>query len=322
LTNYAQDILKVTDLNFEENALQLFDYQYEAVEVYRNYCKYLGVTQPKRLNEIPFLPIQFFKSQHILANGLSHEKVFMSSGTTEGRRSQHFIPDLQHYENSFLKTFTDQIGRPEDAVFIALLPNYVEQGNSSLVYMIEVLIKNSQHQLSGFYLNKLEEVQALMSKARSSGRKVVVFGVSFALLDLAEKHVDMSGAVIIETGGMKGRRKEIIREELHSILCSGLQVEKIYSEYGMTELLSQAYTNGGDFFTPPSWMKVLIRDINDPLFYKRAGRTGGVNVIDLANQHSCAFIATDDLGVKNGDRFKILGRFDQSDIRGCNLLVN
>ena len=313
---------QITKANFEQNALDLFNYQFREVEVYREYCTYLNVTSPKSINEIPFLPIQFFKSHKIIPSNRSFEKIFKSSGTTEGNRSQHFISDLNLYESSFSISFKEHIADPDDCIVIALLPNYLDQGDSSLVYMVDSLIQMSRHELSGFYLDNLYQIKEVIDKAKCTDRKIVLFGVSFALLDLAEQNMDLSKVIIIETGGMKGRRKEIIRSELHSILTNGLKVDKVYSEYGMTELLSQAYTDGTEYFNSPPWMKVMIRDINDPMSYRPDGKTGGVNVIDLANRFSCSFIATDDLGVIRNERFKILGRFDQSDIRGCNLLVN
>lgn len=322
MINNAHDIRQISTVNFQDKALELFEYQYSNVNVYRDYCDLLKISKPKNIYEIPFLPIQFFKSHKVLNQGKSVEKVFKSSGTTAGKRSQHFIHDIKDYEYSFLTTFNHLIIDPQEAIIVALLPNYIEQGDSSLVYMVDFLINESGHEESGFYLNKIDDVSRIIARARLTERKIVVIGVSFALLDLAEKGVDMSEAIVIETGGMKGRRKEIIRSELHTLLKSGLNVEEIYSEYGMTELLSQGYTDGSEYFRTPSWMDVLIRDINDPMNFVDEGRSGGVNVIDLANVHSCAFIATDDLGVKDGERFKILGRFDQSDIRGCNLLVN
>lgn len=318
----SKDIFNLTDDQFDSYALDVFKMQYEHVSTYRSYCDLLGVNNPSSIDEVPFLPIQFFKTHKILRNGLIPEKIFKSSGTTFGTRSQHHIPDLSLYEASFKTTFVDQIADPENSIILALLPNYVEQGDSSLVYMVERLIELSANKLSGFYLNDTEKFLSSVQEARSSEKQVILFGVSFALLDLAEKDIDLSGIKVIETGGMKGRRKELIRAELHDELRKGLNVDVIYSEYGMTELMSQAYTDGTEYFRPPPWMKVLIRDVNDPLTLRKNGKSGGVNIIDLANINSCSFIATDDLGVKYNDTFKILGRFDQSDIRGCNLLVN
>lgn len=313
-----------SESDFNRIALEVFHYQYKHVSVYRDFCNALGRETPTHYKEIPFLPISFFKTHSVLSDEFSAEQLlnFKSSGTTQSIRSNHFLalPDL--YVNSFMDTFTKQIVDPKDAIVMALLPNYIEQGESSLVYMVDHLVKVSNHALSGFYLSEMDSLIKAIHKAKQTNKKIILFGVSYALLDLAEKGIDLSNVVIIETGGMKGRRKEMIKEELHQILCEGLNVEHIYSEYGMTELLSQGYTDGTEYFTAPQWMKVIIRDVNDPLSLRPDGKTGGVNVIDLANLFSCSFIATDDLGVREGNRFKILGRFDQSDIRGCNLLVN
>ena len=313
-----------SETDFNRIALAVFHYQYKHVSVYRDFCNALGRKTPTHYKEIPFLPISFFKTHKVLSDEFSADQLlnFKSSGTTQSIRSNHFIalPDL--YVNSFMDTFTKQIVDPKDAIVMALLPNYIEQGESSLVYMVDYLVKASNHALSGFYLSELDSLIAAIQKAKQTNNKIILFGVSYALLDLAEKGIDLSNVIIIETGGMKGRRKEMIKEELHQILCDGLNVNHIYSEYGMTELLSQGYTDGTEYFTSPKWMKLMIRDVNDPLSYRPDGKTGGVNVIDLANLFSCSFIATDDLGVREENRFKILGRFDQSDIRGCNLLVN
>jgi len=225
------------------------------------------------------------------------------------------------YTRSFEPTYRNQIGNPEEQVIIALLPNYIEQGESSLIYMVHALIQQSNNSLSGFYLNDLDKLNVVYKTALQLGKKVIVFGVSYALLDLAEQKIDLSQATIIETGGMKGRRKELTKEELHKELIDGLNVTYIASEYGMSELLSQAYSDKNGVFTTPPWMKILIRDVNDALSFEAEGKTGGINVIDLANLYSCSFIATQDLGKVFGDSFQLLGRFDNSDIRGCNLLV-
>ncbi len=313
-----------TEEDFNQTALKVFHYQYQNVSVYHSFCDAIGCSSPQHYTEIPFLPISFFKSHLVQSNEFKNKGhlLFKSSGTTHAKRSRHAIPFPEIYKRSFETTFKKQIAHPEESIILALLPNYIEQGNSSLVYMVDALINASEDALSGFYLNNPQEIIPIIKASKRKGKTVVLFGVSYALLDLAEKKTDFSRVKIIETGGMKGRRKEIIREELHQILCAGFNVEKIYSEYGMTELLSQAYTKGNSFFYPPPWMKALIRDVNDPLSYKSEGRTGGLNIIDLANFYSCSFIATDDLGMKKGNQFKVLGRFDQSDIRGCNLLVS
>jgi phenylacetate-coenzyme A ligase PaaK-like adenylate-forming protein len=310
--------------DFNKKALAVYNYQYEHVSVYRNFCDALGRQKPKHYKEIPFLPISFFKTHKILSDEIKAEDtlLFKSSGTTQSIKSHHYIASEELYTASFMNTFREQIANPREAIVLALLPNYIEQGESSLVYMVDYLVKESKHPLSGFYLSELDSLIQAIQKAKKENREIVLFGVSYALLDLAEKGADLSGVTIIETGGMKGRRKEMIKEELHQILCKGLNVPNIYSEYGMTELLSQGYTDGTEYFKSPKWMKVIIRDVNDPLHIQKEGKTGGVNIIDLANFYSCSFIATDDLGVQEGNMFKILGRFDVSDIRGCNLLLN
>uniref|UniRef100_UPI003567DA85 acyl transferase n=1 Tax=Labilibaculum sp. TaxID=2060723 RepID=UPI003567DA85 len=249
---------------------------------------------------------------------------FTSSGTTGNLTSRHFVPDLKMYEQSFTKGFEQYYGSVSDYCILALLPSYLEREGSSLIYMMEHLIRDSKHPKSGFYLHNHEELIATIKELKKQNQKILLLGVSFALLDLAEKfQLDLENVIVMETGGMKGRRKEITREELHAFLTKRLGVEKIHSEYGMTELLSQAYSKGDSLFFTPSWMKVLIRDTYDPFSYEKQGRSGGVNVIDLANIHSCSFIETQDLGRIHADgSFEILGRFDHSDIRGCNLLVN
>ncbi|MFM7667764.1 MAG: acyl transferase [Bacteroidota bacterium] len=307
---------------FESKALEIFEFQRENCEVYRDYLSILNVPNPTCIEEIPFLPISFFRTHRVITKGKESSKIFKSSGTTDSERSQHFITDLSLYEKSFEKSWRHFIGNPEEQVILALLPNYLEQGDSSLVYMVDWLIKKTNNSLSGFILNNTDEIHQHYQKARQTGKKCVVIGVSYALLDLAEQNIDFSEALIIETGGMKGRRKEMIKEELHEMLMKGLNVSKIASEYGMTELLSQGYSlENGNFLTPP-WMKVLIRDVYDPFVFEQKGKLGAVNVIDLANFYSCSFVATDDLGRSFGDYFTISGRMDKSIQRGCNLLVN
>lgn len=308
--------------SFNRKALETYAFQCENIPVYGQFVKGLNRKKPEHYSEIPFLPISFFRSHAICRKGSTPELQFLSSGTTGQERSRHLVESAQVYRSSFERTYRDQIGNPEDQVILALLPNYLEQGNSSLVYMVDQLIRLSSHPNSGFVLNKPEEVILRYEQALQSGHQVVVFGVSYALLDLAEAGIELPKARIIETGGMKGRRKELTKDELHQQLKTGLNVPFISSEYGMTELLSQAYSDREGLFTCPSWMKVLIRDVNDPFSYVRADKTGGINVIDLANRFSCSFIATQDLGRMEGTAFRIMGRFDQSDIRGCNLLVS
>lgn len=307
---------------FEKIAFNVFDYQADNCLIYKDFIASLGKPRPTKLEDIPFLPIDFFKTHSVTcAPTIEPEKTFLSSGTTQGFRSQHLIHKIKLYENSFLKTYQQFIGQPKDQIILALLPNYVEQGSSSLVYMVDRLIEETENELSGFLLNDLNEVEKRYKQALISEKKVIIFGVSYALLDLAEQQIDLSKATIIETGGMKGRRKELTKSELHILLKQGLHVPVIHSEYGMTELLSQAYSDQNELFTPPNWMKFLCRDINDPFHYVAEKKTGGINVIDLANINSCSFIATQDLGQIHGHQFKIMGRFDQSDIRGCNLMI-
>ncbi len=313
-----------TSEDFERLAIKVFQYQYENIKVYRDFCELLNVntTQVKSIKDIPFLPIQFFKSHKIIANHLTEETIFTSSGTTGSINSKHYVPDLKLYEESFLKAFNIQYGNPKDYTFLALLPSYLEREGSSLIYMAQKLIDGSNSTDSGFYLYEMQALLKKLEALDASGKNTILIGVSYALLDLIELHrFKLKNTIVMETGGMKGRRKEMIKEELHEILKKGFGVAHIHSEYGMTELLSQAYSSGNGIFKCPPWMKVLTRDPEDALSYTNE-KTGGINVIDLANLYSCAFIATQDLGktYTNGT-FEVLGRFDSSDIRGCNLMV-
>ena len=312
-----------SEREFNEISLEIFRYQYDNVEIYREYVNSLNIDiqSIKKYDRIPFLPIEFFKTYKVMAKGFTEEKVFLSSGITGSSQSRHFVADLSLYENSFVKGFELFYGSPDKYTILALLPSYLEREGSSLVYMAEKLIKLSNNPKSGFYLKNYDDIAVLLRKTEIS--KVFLLGVTYALLDLAEKYdLNLGDAVVMETGGMKGRRKEMVREELHSILEKGFEIDKVHSEYGMTELLSQAYSKGDGIFKTPPWMRVLIRDTNDPLSLIGNGKTGGINLIDLANLFSCSFIATQDLGKKyNDDTFEVLGRFDSSDIRGCNLLV-
>ncbi len=308
------------DDQFSELALAVFSYQYQNNLVYREFVDLTGNPNPNSIEEITFLPISFFKNRKVLCNENQIDITFKSSGTG-GERSTHYVADLNLYEQSFLKSYTEAIGDPKDQVILALLPNYLEQGDSSLIYMVNHLI-NLADDKSAFLLGSLEEVHERYYHAIQQEKQVVIFGVSYALLDLAAMDNNFSEALIIETGGMKGTRKEISKQELHAELSKGLKTQNTYSEYGMTELLSQSYASSDLIFHTPSWMKVLIRDVNDPLeLLKRDNQTGGINVIDLANTYSCSFIATQDLGRIKSNGFELMGRFDHSDIRGCNLLV-
>lgn len=310
---------------FEKIALKVFRYQYENNLVYQEFCNYLkvDVQKVKSLVQIPFLPIQFFKSHAVVSNTDAIEETFTSSGTTGMITSKHLVTDASIYEESYRKAFSQFYGNIEDYVVLALLPSYLEREGSSLIYMVEDLIQLSNQPESGFYLHNHDELIKKLLELDQAGQNVILIGVTYALLDLIEKHpFQLQHTIIMETGGMKGKRKEMIREELHQQLCEGFGVSAIHSEYGMTELLSQAYSLGEGIFECPSWMQILVRDTEDALTYIKDGKTGGINVIDLANINSCSFIATQDLGKKNpNNSFEVLGRFDNSDIRGCNLMV-
>jgi len=310
-----------TQTAFDQLVLEVYRFQRKYVPVYKQFVDLLGKPEPQSVNDIPFLPISFFKTHAIIARGMQPQTVFKSSGTTGMERSQHLVADISLYERSFLPTYTHFIGPLENQLIFALLPNYVEQGESSLVYMVDHLIRATKHELSGFYLNDAESLLQAIEEGRKTGRKLVLFGVSYALLDLADQHVDLSDVQIIETGGMKGRRKEMTKEALHTALKQAFGCDFISSEYGMSELLSQAYSNKNGLFDLPPWMHVQLRDVNDPFSLVGEGKTGGVNVIDLANLYSCAFIATQDLGKIINGQLQLMGRFDQADLRGCNLLV-
>ena len=321
------DIFSIqTDADFVQAALQTFGYQYQHNQVYQRFCTLLGRTPDKvrRLTDIPFLPIEFFKSEAVYCGNERPTTVFTSSGTTGSQTSRHYVKDLAVYQQSFRQGFADFYGNIEEYTVLALLPSYLERTGSSLITMVADLIERSGSADSGFYLNEYDLLAEKLTSLDRSGRKVLLIGVSFALLDLVETHrFQLKNTIIMETGGMKGRRKELIREELHAILCEGFGVEHIHSEYGMTELLSQAYSAGSGLYESVRWLKVLIRDTNDALSYQRPLKTGGINLIDLANIHSCSFIATQDLGRLHSDgKFEVLGRFDNADIRGCNLLIS
>ena len=310
---------------FNDLALEIFYFQAQNCTVYRLYIENLGVDIEKinDFYQIPFLPVNFYKHHKIYSLAREPEIVFSSSGTTSATTSDHYVAVKDLYERSFTKGFNRLYGDPQQYCILALLPSYLEQKSSSLVYMVDHLIKQTNHPASAFYLYDTGSLIRTFEKLREEKQKIIFFGVSYAMLDLAEKFpVDLSGTIVLETGGMKGRKKEIVRQQLHDILCSAFNVETIHSEYGMTELLSQAYSQGDGLYDPPPWMKILIRDTNDPLELVGNGKTGGINVIDLANIWSCSFIATQDLGITNADgTFEVLGRFDSSDIRGCSLLV-
>jgi len=314
------------EADFLDTTLLVFQYQYEKCAIYRRYVDMLhyDVNKIDCLEKIPFLPIEFFKTHQIIADGYIPQLVFTSSGTTGQQTSNHYVADKSLYKESFLRCFNQFIGQPEEFVILGLLPSYLERQNSSLVYMVNELIIKTKNTDSGFYLYNLEKFAQKLQKLSDDSKKIIVFGVGFALLDVVEKYqFDLKNTFIFETGGMKGRKKEITRGELHRTLSKGFGVDIIYSEYGMTELLSQAYSTNGVSFRCPSWMKILLRDMQDPLsIVSSVDKRGGINVIDLANLYSCSFIATQDIGKYQTDgSFEVLGRFDYTDIRGCNMLV-
>ncbi len=313
-----------SDEEFEELTLKIFRFQAKNCNIYSQFITHLkiDVEEINSITKIPFLPIQFFKSNKITSNNVATEQVFLSSGTG-GIQSQHFVTDISIYENSYLKSFEQFYGSIEDYTVLALLPSYLERNGSSLIYMVDDLIKKSKNPKSGFFLKNTSKMVQIIHNHLKKDKKLLILGVSYALLDLVENQkFDLKDAIIMETGGMKGRRKELVRDELHTILSESFGVDKIHSEYGMTELLSQAYSQGDGIFSTPHWMKILVRDTEDALTLLPFGNTGGVNVIDLANINSCSFIATQDLGkVYVNGTFEIVGRFDNSDIRGCNLMV-
>ena len=306
-------------------ALKVFRFQYENNLVYKEFCDFMNtdIQKVKSIQQIPFLPIQFFKSHNVVSTTDAIHETFTSSGTTGMITSKHLVTDISVYEQSYRNAFSEFYGNIEDYIVLALLPSYLERSGSSLIYMVKDLIGLSNNEHSGFYLNNYDELIAKLIELDNAGQNVILIGVTYALLDLVEQQkFQLKNTIIMETGGMKGKRKEMIREELHELLCDGFGVQSIHSEYGMTELLSQAYSLGNGVFECPAWMHILIRDTEDALTYVDYGKTGGVNVIDLANLNSCSFIATQDLGKKYpNNSFEILGRFDNSDIRGCNLMV-
>jgi len=310
---------------FTALSLAVFKHQFKNNKVYRSFCDLLFVhpSSISAIEEIPFLPIQFFKSRKVLSSLAEVQEIFTSSGTTGSSTSKHLVTDITLYKESYLKGFSHFYGNIEEYTILALLPNYLEREGSSLVFMVADLIQKSKKPESGFYLDNMQELAKKLTELDKTGQKTLLIGVSFALLDLIEmQQFNLKNTIIMETGGMKGRRKELVREELHAILKNGFGVTEIHSEYGMTELLSQGYSKGNGIFETPPWMKILTRDTEDALSINASGKNGGINVIDLANYNSCSFIATQDLGkVHENGTFEIIGRFDNSDIRGCNLMV-
>ena len=321
--NIEQVISSKGAKDFNELAMQIFFHQREKNKVYNTFLKLLGRPDPTTLDEIPCLPIGAFKHHKVVAGDDAPEITFASSGTTGQQRSRHHVLDKQWYEESFIRHFEQRYGPITDCCILGLLPSYIEQGESSLVYMVDKLISRSQRPESGTYLYNHDVLRSKLALLQTKDVPTILIGVSYALLDFVEEQkIDFPNLVVMETGGMKGRRKELVREELHAQLKQGFGVADIHSEYGMTELLSQAYAERDGMYRCPPWMQIRIRDVMDPFSYLGTDKTGGLDIIDLANVHSCSFISTDDLARKHPDgSFEVLGRFDQSDIRGCSLLV-
>ena len=334
-----QNIFNIkTEEDFKQNCLETFHCQYKNVEIYRKFVDFLGknIDEIDEVEKIPFLPIEMFKNHLILDKVFDSAQTdksmnyFQSSGTTQIQtRSKHFIADFNLYEQSIERSFEQFIGKPEDYIFLGLLPNYSENPHSSLIYMVDYLMKKSGKSENGYFLYNHQELFNLIQELQNEDKKIILFGVSFALLDYLDfcktqqlLHSKTQQLTIIETGGMKGRKEEMTKDELLKIFREGFSTDKIYSEYSMTELLSQAYSLGENLYETPNWMRILIRNTEDPFSYVEDGKTGAINIIDLANIHSCSFIATQDLGKIVEGKFQVLGRIDHSDIRGCSLLVS
>ncbi|MGE0590791.1 MAG: acyl transferase [Cyclobacteriaceae bacterium] len=323
--SFEESLSTLNDDNFEDIALSLFRFQAKENKVYKSYLTYLGVNSERitELNQVPFLPISFFKTHDVMTGDWTSTTVFESSATTGSVTSKHRVLDLSFYQRNSKTIFNQFYGPLTDYNILALLPSYIERNNSSLVAMVDYFIHETKSPLSSFYLHDKRALLTALTRAKGDGRKTILWGVSFALLELAEEHeVDLGGCIVMETGGMKGRREEITREELHRFLCKRFNIDAIHSEYGMTELFSQAYSNREGYFETFPGMKVVVRDLNDPFERLETGKVGALNIIDLSNIHSCAFVETQDLGrLRQDGSFEVLGRVDNSDVRGCNLLV-
>lgn len=327
MTDLTKQIFSISNAQeFEEACLVVFNHQAGHCQVYKSYISHLKI-DPKDITssaQIPYLPISFFKTHEVLSSAAAPEIVFSSSGTTGTTQSRHFVTAVNVYEKSFNTAFEQFYGKIADTCLLALLPSYLERDGSSLIYMVDALLGQSKHPDSGYFLHNHDELYHKLKQLQSRNQKTILIGVTYALLDFIENHkIEFPDLIVMETGGMKGKRREMVREELHQLLQDGFGVNAIHSEYGMTELLSQAYSQGAGVFNCPPWMKICLRDTNDPLSLAPDNKTGGINVIDLANINSCSFIATQDLGRLFPDgSFEVLGRFDNADIRGCNLMVN
>jgi phenylacetate-coenzyme A ligase PaaK-like adenylate-forming protein len=326
IKSFKKSLLKITKDNFEGHALALFRFQVGHNQVYADYVAHLGIQPEKvgQLAQIPFLPIEFFKTHQVLTSQALVSHTFESSGTTGADTSKHLVTDLPFYQHVSEQIFTQFYGPLAGYHLLALLPSYLERNNSSLVYMVDHLMRHAAPQ-SGFYLSDTDKLAQRLKELRGSSQKILLIGVTFALLDFAEQFSDPlpTGTIVMETGGMKGRRREMVREEVHQVLQSAWGVGQVHSEYGMTELFSQCYARAGGVFECPPWVRVLLRDLNDPFDLGDDRRDGGINIIDLANVDSCAFIETKDLGARQPGQptFRVLGRYDNTDLRGCNLLV-
>jgi phenylacetate-coenzyme A ligase PaaK-like adenylate-forming protein len=327
ISNIEKQIFEIkSEFDFIEATISIFQYQYKNNLIYKTYVDSLGIKPESiiNINDIPFLPIDFFKSKNIICGEIKPETIcFSSSGTTGQITSKHYVNSISIYQESFSKGFQLFYGDIKDYCVLALLPSYLEREGSSLVFMANQLIKDSNHLMSGFYLNNLDELVNTISELKKLNQKTILLGVSYALLDLADKNIQLNeNFIVMETGGMKGKREELTKEELHNTLKEKFKINNIHSEYGMTELLSQSYSIANGKFKTVPWKRILVRDVNDPFSYVTIGKTGGINVIDLANIYSCSFIETKDLGKLYTDNsFEIVGRFDVSDLRGCNLLI-
>ncbi len=321
---FVNNLFELSDSTFNEVGLQSFQFQYNNNPVYRSFCEALHIEarNVSAIEAFPFLPISFFKTHRVENTVFTPETLFESSGTSQTIQSKHYVKSLALYEEAFTKGFIRQYGSPEQYCFLGLLPSYLERSHSSLVYMVQTLMKKSNHPMNGFYLNNFQELFDKIQLLEKQGQPTILIGVTFGLLDFAEQYnVSLKNTIVMETGGMKGRREEMTREKVHQQLKKSFSVENIHSEYGMTELLSQAYSKADGIFHCPPWMKVLVRDEDDPLHISTKGK-GAINIIDLANVYSISFIATDDVGeVFEDGSFRVLGRMDNSDIRGCSLLA-
>ncbi len=325
--NYFESLqLIINEDDFENLAMEVFRYQFQNNKVYSEFVKSFNISPEKikTIYEIPFLPVEIFKTNKVLTGNENYQQIFTSSGTTGGQASKHYIKDISFYEKIFSKIFSSFYSSSSDYTILALLPSYLEIEGSSLIYMTDKLIKASHSASSGFYLDEYRKLFSVLEQLQKEKRKTILFGVTYALLDFTSSFkINFPELIIMETGGMKGKRKEMVREEVHELLCAGFGVEVIHSEYGMTELLSQAYSSGKGIFKSPAWMRILVRDPYDPLEPAALKTSGGINIIDLANIDSCAFISTQDLGKVYPDHsFEVIGRFDFSDVRGCNLIID